>query len=159
MNASPIADFLERDKTQIIQMWIAAVRADPRIQSDADLSEGGLVDHVPHMLEEIISLLRLNIAPSLTNVREARVHAYTRFRQGYRARDLVRETSLLRFTLLDYLNTQWDEERLQISFKDFSNACRSINSYIDEELRYAVAIYTETADYAEATAEADKIAH
>jgi hypothetical protein len=144
MTAPEIASLITDDAPELVRVWVQAVRADERIQSDADLSEGGLVDHVPVMINEIADLLRSGRSPSVENVREARVHAYTRYQQGYRVRDLVRETSHLRLLLLDHVRENLSggagaEARLAA----YHEAARSINLYLDEELRYAVSIYTE----------------
>ena len=139
-----IANLIERSAGELVRRWIAAVRADEAIQSDEDLNEGGLVDHVPHMIEELCALLRSGHPPRGGNVREARVHAYTRFRQGYRARDLVRESSHLRLILLDHVKDGLSAKTNgRTPLGAYHEAVRSISLYLDEELRYAVAIYTE----------------
>jgi hypothetical protein len=139
-----IADLIQRSADELLRLWINAVRSDEGITSDEDLSEGGLIDHVPFMLEEISEMLRDGRKPTAADIREARVHAYTRFRQGYRARDLVRESSHLRLLLLDHLN---DGLRSKVNGRpplaSYHEATRAINLYLDEELRYAVSIYTE----------------
>lgn len=141
MALDDIADLIERDADRLVAAWADAVRRDETIKSDEDLSRGGLINHVPILIEEICDLLRSGQSPSIANTQEARVHSYTRFRQGYRARDLVRETSLLRTMLHDHIRAASTNERAD------SQACfdalRTVNLYIDEELRYAVAIYTE----------------
>lgn len=145
-----IADRIEEHRAQLLQTWIDAVRSDPRIQSDNDLSEGGLVDHIPMVIEEMCSILRRGLMPTLQNSLESRVHVYTRFRQNYRIRDLVRETSLLRLTLLDHIGKLASDDSPNVTLDIFIEASRVINLYIDEELRYAVAIYTEAAKNGEA---------
>src|ERR1051325_5180315 len=96
-----LADWIETHNEDLTSRWIDAVRADARIQSDSDLSQDGLRNHIPAVIDEICDLMRSDESPTLVNTREARVHAYVRFRQGYRARELVRELSLLRLGLLD----------------------------------------------------------
>ena len=143
MAQADIATLIESHRDEIVGHWVAEVRADRSIQSDADLSEGGLIDHVPFLLEEVCYLLRAGEQPNTQNMFEARVHAYTRFRQGYRARDLVREIALLRLTLLQHLHAKLSAEADRILLQDVFAAMRSLNLYLDEELRFAVAIYTE----------------
>ena len=53
--------------------------------------------------EEIGQLILRGETPGVRNIPEARVNVYTRFHQGYKGRDLIRELSLLRITLLDQL--------------------------------------------------------
>lgn len=144
MTLPEIADLIDRSAEQLLRAWVEAVRSDEGITSDEDLSEGGLIDHVPLMLEEISDLLRDGRPPTAADIREGRVHAYTRFRQGYRARDLVRESSHLRLILLDHVSEGLSRRTNgHTPLGAYHKAARAINLYLDEELRYAVAIYTE----------------
>lgn len=138
-----IADLIELSAEELVRAWVDEVRADGVMTSGGDLTEGGLVDHIPAMIEEICCVLRSGASPWGENTRESRVHAYTRFRQGYRARDLVRESSLLRILLVDHVNQELSCRNDDARFESFHAAARVINLYIDEELRYAVSIYTE----------------
>src|SRR3954471_16055764 len=143
MAYSDLADWLSAHNEVITALWIEAVRQEPRIQSDAELSEAGLRDHIPAVIAEICDLLRVKEQPGLINTREARVHAYVRFRQGYRARELVRELSLLRITLLDHLGEWLMSGALAITIENYLAVARLIDLYIDEELSYAVSVYAE----------------
>lgn len=144
MSPSEIAELIERNRDRLVAHWVETVRADETIKSDADLSDGGLVNHVPILVEELCDVLRSGRRPGLQNTCEARVHAYTRFSQGYRARDLIRETALLRRILFDHITEHFHERALQpADFRLCLDALRVVNAYVDEELRYAVAIYTE----------------
>ncbi|MFL6230881.1 MAG: RsbRD N-terminal domain-containing protein [Pyrinomonadaceae bacterium] len=138
-----IADLIEQSATELVRLWVEAVRADTGITSDGDLTEGGLVDHIPGVIDEICAVLRTGAQPRADNTRESRVHAYTRYRQGYRARDLIRESSHLRLILLDHVSRRLRFQTADARFGAFHDAARTINLYIDEEMRYAVSIYTE----------------
>lgn len=134
---------IERSAPDLVRLWVEAVRKDTGITSVGDLSEGGLVDHIPAVIEEICEVLRTGAAPRLDNTRESRVHAYTRFRQGCRARDLIRESSHLRLILHEHLIRALCFQTADARFGAYHEAARAINLYIDEEMRYAVSIYTE----------------
>jgi hypothetical protein len=153
-----LADWIEKHNEDLTSRWIDAVRADPRIQSDADLSQNGLRNHIPAVIEEICDLLRSEEYPSLVNTREARVHAYVRFRQGYRARELVRELSLLRMTLLDHLAASLSADSLATPVESFTSAMRLVDLYVDEEMSYAISVYAEAmkSGETEATQAADE---
>ena len=144
MAQDEIANLIERDAQRLVGVWVEVVRRDETILSDADLSEGGLIDHIPHLIEEVCAVLRSGETPAVENTHEARVHAYTRFRQGYRARDLIRETSHLRLILSDHVAAGLDAWNGHADTRRRIEAIRVINQYIDEELRYAVSIYTES---------------
>jgi hypothetical protein len=139
-----IADRIQRQSDGLIRAWIEAVRDSPRIHSDEDLNENGLRNHAPYLIEEICHLLRAGETPYAANTLEGRVHVYTRYRQGYRARDLVAEFSLLRQLLLDGLAEVLLEERGQVALTTYADAARVINMYLDEALRYAISIYSES---------------
>jgi hypothetical protein len=143
MAQAEIARLIELHRDELVKSWVQSVRADRSIQSDSDLSEGGLIDHVPVLLDEVCDMLRAGELPAAHNTHEARVHAYTRFRQGYRARDLVREVALLRATLIDHIQQKLAKELNGFSLHDYFAAMHTLNLYLDEELRYGVAIYTE----------------
>ncbi len=143
MAQADIARLIETHRDELVQCWVRSVRADQSIQSDTDLSEGGLIDHVPVLLDEVCAMLRAGEQPGLYNMPEARVHAYTRFRQGYRARDLVREIALLRMLLIKHISDALNDDLSSAPVEEYFAVMHSLNLYLDEELRFAVAIFTE----------------
>lgn len=155
MSPDEIASLIEEHRDRLVADWVEAVRADETIKSDADLSDGGLINHVPVLIEEVCDVLRSGQRPGLHNTTEARVHAYTRYCQDYRGRDLIRETGLLRLLLYGHVTDHYAERPLGPSdLAVLFDALRVINSYLDEELRYAVSIYTEAAPRGPEPAEA-----
>jgi hypothetical protein len=138
-----IADLIETNTQTLVKAWTEAVRSDPRIHSDEDLTDEGLINHVPFIIEEICHILRAGETPHAENTREGRTHVYTRYRQGYRARDLVREISLLRLMLLKEIAEFLHSKKMEESLKVYVEAAETINIYIDEELRYGISVYTE----------------
>jgi RsbT co-antagonist protein rsbRD N-terminal domain len=143
MKPADFADLIEKHIEELTAEWVDSVRADPRIHSDDDLSPEGLRDHIPAVLDEVCGLLRSGAYPAVPNTREARLHAYLRFRQGYRARELVRELALLRLILMDRIGARLRDAPLDENLQGGLDAMRVINLYIDEELSYAVAVYSE----------------
>jgi len=141
MSQAAIADQIESHIGNLIEDWTAAVREDPRIQSDENLTKPELIDHVPAILEEICELIRKREIPGVRNSFEARANVYVRFHQGYTGRDLVRELSLLRITLLDYLMDLSPGGTIGLSFEERHEAGKIINLYLDEEMRYAISVF------------------
>jgi RsbT co-antagonist protein rsbRD N-terminal domain len=142
MSQGIIAHWIKDHIRQLIENWITAVRDDPRIESDAKLSRPELIDHVPAIIEEICELIRSGETPGVRNIPEARVNVYTRFYQGYKGRDLIRELSLLRITLLDYLMEISLDEPRGVGARERHEAATILNLYLDEEMRYAISIYS-----------------
>lgn len=138
MSQAAIANEIETRIAQLIENWTLAVRNDPRIQSDDKLSKPELIDHVPAVIEEICSLIRKGEMPGVSNSDEARANVYTRIHQGYEGRDLIRELSLLRIALLDYL---MEIPSAGLDADDRHKAATILNLYLDEEMRYAISVY------------------
>jgi RsbRD-like negative regulator of sigma factor len=141
MSQEAIAQEIENHLGQLIEIWISAVRDDPRIESDATLSTPELIDHVPAIIQEICALIRKNEVPNVRNSHEARANVYLRYQQGYKGRDLIRELSLLRITLLDHLKEISADKASSFASEDVHNAGKILNLYLDEEMRYAISVY------------------
>lgn len=141
MSQETIADAIENRIGELIEKWTVSVRDDPRIESDDKLSKPELIDHVPAIVEEICRLIRDGETPDVRNSHEARANVYTRFHQGYKGRDLIRELSLLRITLLDYLMS-FAEASQNVDERARHEAGTILNLYLDEEMRYAISVYS-----------------
>jgi len=141
MSHAAIAQQIENHIADLIEAWTSAVREDPRIQSDNNLTMPELIDHVPAILEEICELIRKREIPGVRNSLEARANVYVRFHQGYTGRDLVRELSLLRITLLDHLMELSWGQAAGFNSEEHHEAGKIINLYLDEEMRYAISVF------------------
>ena len=141
MSQEAIADEVEAQIDRLIETWTLAVRNDPRIQSDDKLSKPELIDHVPAIVREICVLIRNDETPDVRNSDEARANVYVRFHQGYRGRDLIRELSLLRITLLEHIADISSDESIVADRESSHKAARIVNLYLDEEMRYAISVY------------------
>jgi RsbT co-antagonist protein rsbRD N-terminal domain len=141
MSPAEFADIIQSHKDDIVNAWVDAVRADPRIHSEGALTEYALRNHVPAIIDEICDLLGDGQTPRASNTREARVHTYLRYQQGYRGRELACELSQLRMAILDVVTESLTEAGVAV--KTFIQLSKTIHSYIDEEMRHAFSIYTE----------------
>jgi hypothetical protein len=141
MSPAEFADLIQTHKEDIINAWVDAVRADQRIQSEGELTEYALRNHVPAIVDEICDLMRDGQTPQASNTREARVHTYMRYKQGYRGRELACELSQLRMAILNVVTDSLTEAGVGV--KSFIQLSKIIHTYIDEEMRHAFSIYTE----------------
>jgi RsbRD-like negative regulator of sigma factor len=141
MSQAAIADQVEAKIDRLIETWMTTVRDDPRIQSDARLSKPELIDHVPAIVLQICELIRNDQTPDVRNSDEARANVYVRFHQGYKGRDLIRELSLLRSTLLEHLEEISSDKSIVPDQESSYKAARIVNMYLDEEMRYAISVF------------------
>jgi hypothetical protein len=141
MSPAEFADIIQAHKEDIVNAWVDAVRADPRIHSEGELTEYALRNHVPAIIDEICDLMRDGQTPQASNTREARVHTYMRYKQGYRGRELACELSQLRMAILNVVTDSLTEAGVGV--KSFIQLSKIIHTYIDEEMRHAFSIYTE----------------
>lgn len=144
MNINKIADIIERHNTEIVNEWVKAVRETLSFGASSDLSDGGLRDHVPQVLEEIAALLRTGDIPGILNTREARVSAYTRYTQNYRISELVTEIAILRRSIFNRLQTTLISRPSEINLSEYARSADTINAYLDEEMRYGSSIFCES---------------
>jgi hypothetical protein len=143
MESTKAAELIRDSLKRLVQQWVEQVRSDPRIKSDAGLTTPELIDHVPAVIEEICDLAERGELPGIRNTSEARANVYTRLLQNYQARDLVRELSLLRLILIDYVETVSSGQAPGISGQERRDVARIINMYLDEEMRHAISVYTD----------------
>lgn len=144
MERTELASLIEKNIGKIVEDWVKSVQADATIVSSEDLSEGGIRDHLPQVLEEIVALVRANAMPNVFNTREARVSAYTRYTQNYRISDLITEIALLRRIIFHYIYQFILNEGANLDLYDYIRTANLINAYLDEEMRYGGSIFCES---------------
>jgi hypothetical protein len=139
-----LASILTQQIKPLTEFWMAKVREDERITSDEGLSKIELLDHIPSIIQEICELIELGEEPGLKNTHEARASVYTRYHQGYRGSDVIRELALLRRILCDALVNSSSNGSFNLTLDEYVAATRILNSYLDEEMRYAISVYGDS---------------
>jgi len=136
-----IRRLLKNGQETIVRTWTEKVTSDRRINSDERLSYLQLVDHIPQIVEELQYALEDGRAdaPMLTQGRE---HGRQRWRQGYELKEVVRELTLLRVTLVEFIELYRGAlpprppEELARSF-------HRINVFMDDEIYRTVEAYLD----------------
>ena len=125
----------------IRRTWTEKVTADRRVKSDDRLSYLQLVDHIPQIVEELHDALGAGHEgpPPLTQGRE---HGRQRWRQGYELKEVVRELTLLRATLMEFLDT-YSGALASRTFDNLSRSYQKINWFMDDEIYRTVEAYLE----------------
>ncbi len=131
---------LAKQKSAIIDSWMAKVREDGRIESTQGLTYEAVLDSLPALLDAIARLLS-DPKPSdiHTAIDKANVHGELRATQGYNAGEIVREYSVLRNVIFDTL-----EEKLLASDPLLTlRATRLVDGVLDKVIAFCLERYTD----------------
>jgi hypothetical protein len=140
--AEEISRLLQSGRDTIVRAWTEKVTSDKRVRSDERLTYLQLVDHVPQIVEELQHALAAERADAARTLEQGREHGRQRWRQGYELKEVVRELTLLRATLIEFLDTYRGAVASHSSEK-FLQSYRKITGFMDEELYKTVEAYLE----------------
>src|SRR4051812_34747562 len=132
----------------IVQRWMAAVRADPKLTTANRLAEQELRDHLGSLVLRLAETLAANaeepldeepeVAPGTP--RDARKHGQTRWAQHYRVDELVREISVLRYEMLEIFR-DFIKSRGKVETEEFLQTTQVVHRFFDEICMDSVAVY------------------
>src|SRR5579859_3823955 len=98
-----VAAVLERDLNLTIEKWIERVNKTKKL-ADVKLDREERMGHLPRLLEDIVTRLRLakDVTPPSSSA--ARDHGTVRFNQGYTVSMLIEESRLLQVSIFETLH-------------------------------------------------------
>ncbi len=136
-----ISRLLKNGQETIVRDWTEKVAADRRINSDARLSYVQLIDHVPQIVVELRRALS-DPSPEPHVFEEGKEHGRQRWRQGYELKEVVRELTLLRATLVEFLE-KYRAALPSHKPEQLSRCYQRINGFMDEEIYKTVEAYLD----------------
>ncbi len=139
--AEDISRLLKNGQETIVRTWTEKVAADRRVNSDERLSYLQLVDHIPQIVEELGMALTGERRDGRMLAQGAE-HGRQRWQQGYELKEVVRELTLLRATLLEFLETYRGALHLK-SPDQLSRSYQQLNWFMDDEIYKTVEAYLE----------------
>ena len=135
-----IGRLLRSGQETIVRTWAEKVSADRRVKSDERLSYLQLVDHIPEIVEELHrALADGHSEPALSQGRE---HGRQRWRQGYELKEVVRELTLLRVTLVEFLELYRGALPARTP-EELNRSFHRINIFMDDEIYRTVEAYLD----------------
>lgn len=134
-----IRRLLKNGQETIVRTWTEKVTADRRVKSDDRLSYLQLVDHIPQIVEELHDALGNGNTPVLT---EGREHGRQRWRQGYELKEVVRELTLLRATLVEFIELYRGALPPRPA-EELTRSFHRINIFMDDEIYRTVEAYLD----------------
>lgn len=140
-----ISRLLKTGQETIVRDWTEKVASDRRVNSDARLSYVQLIDHVPQIVEELREAIARGDreAPMMTQGRE---HGRQRWRQGYELKEVVRELTLLRVTLVEFLE-RYSGALPKRTPEEITRSLNRINLYMDDEIYRTVEAYIDASQH------------
>jgi hypothetical protein len=136
-----LSRLLKNGQETIVREWTERVSSDRRVNSDARLSYIQLVDHVPQIVEELRVALLAEQADARM-LKEGKEHGRQRWRQGYELKEVVRELTLLRVTLMEFLVRYRGALSAQTP-EELTRSYYRINLFMDDEIYKTVEAYLE----------------
>lgn len=133
-----ISRLLKNGQETIVRDWTERVSLDRRVNSDARLSYLQLVDHIPQIVEELQHALAGRSGGQM--LQEGKAHGRQRWRQGYELKEVVRELTLLRATLSEFLERYHGALPAQ---EELTRSLQRINLFMDEEIYKTVEAYLD----------------
>jgi len=126
--------FFRARRDDITRLWIAAVDRSAEITSSNDLTYRQLLDHLPHICDELADLLQKapGDAPASPVAPDAATHGQKRWEQGYRLDEVIREVCLLRRNIFDRWVPEFAENNPGFTGEPERAAARVIHDFFDE---------------------------
>ena len=140
-----IRRLLRNGHETIVRTWTEKVTADRRVNSDARLSYLQLVDHIPQIVEELQdALIDGRAEPEMLS--QGRQHGRQRWQQGYELKEVVRELTLLRVTLVEFLELYRGALPVRTP-EDLTRSFHRINVFMDDEIYRTVEAYLDASQH------------
>ncbi|CAA9294507.1 MAG: hypothetical protein AVDCRST_MAG77-5048 [uncultured Chloroflexi bacterium] len=148
-----VAELLAARRDEIVNRWVEAARHQP---FHAGRPERAVADHIPHLFDGLIALLRRRAAGDTDEpapledphvLEQARGHAADRFQQGLAAADIATEFRLLRQEIGRALRVHLDDQvhhlRPGASLEDLIGAELVVHDALDAAASLALAAFDE----------------
>jgi hypothetical protein len=136
-----IRRLIKNGQETIVRTWTEKVTADRRVTSDQQLSYLQLVDHIPQIVEELHDALGDGHAEAGA-LYEGREHGRQRWRQGYELKEVVRELTLLRVTLVEFIELYRGALPARAP-EELTRSFHRINIFMDDEIYRTVEAYLD----------------
>jgi signal transduction histidine kinase len=129
------------DRTDtIIDKWVTAVSQDGKIESADDLSYTAIKDHIPDVLNAMVTVLSKSQSNDFKSIVTASwEHGLLRATQGFDSVEIAREYHHLRTVIFDAIQA----DLLQGTPTDIIRAMRLINTVIDEAIARCFISYVD----------------
>ena len=140
-----VADILERELQPLIEAWLA------RVEKESDLTRVALTHdertgHLPHLINDVITRLRLDVGTKAPISKAAADHGDLRCKQGYTVSMMVEESRLLQVSIFTTLHQNVKLLEFSTLLPDVVTIADEVDAQLKEQmLRFMAAEAAERA--------------
>jgi hypothetical protein len=140
-----VADILERELSTVIKEWLARVEKEPDLIA-IPLNYEERTGHLPHLLHDVISRLRLETGTKAPISKAAADHGDLRRKQGYTVAMAVEESRLLQVSIFTTLLNNVKQLEFSQLLPDVVTIADEVDAQLKEQmLRFMAADAAEKA--------------
>jgi hypothetical protein len=125
-----VADILERELQPLIEAWLMRVEKESEL-THISLSHDERTGHLPHLIHDVISRLRLAVGTKASISKAAADHGDLRRKQGYTVAMMVEESRILQVSIFTTLH----ENVKQLEFRELLPDIVTIADEVDAQLK------------------------
>src|ERR1700678_4744353 len=140
-----VADIIQRELQPLIANWLERVEGEPDLARIA-LSYEERTGHLPHLLHDVISRLRLDAGTKAPISKAACDHGDLRRKQGYTVAMAVEESRLLQVSIFTTLHKNVNQLEFSALLPDVVTIADEVDAQLKEQmLRFMAADAAEKA--------------
>jgi hypothetical protein len=128
-----VADILDRELQYVITDWLARVEQEPDLTC-IPLSYEDRTGHLPRLLHDVITRLRLDVATKAPISKAAAEHGDLRRRQGYTVAMAVEESRLLQVTIFSTLHKNATNLEFSALLPDVVTIADEVDAQLKEQM-------------------------
>jgi hypothetical protein len=136
-----VADILEREVQPVIADWLARVEQEPDL-TRIPLSFEERTGHLPHLLNDVIARLRMDLATKAPISKAAGEHGDLRRKQGYTVAMAVEESRLLQVTIFSTLHKNAKNLEFSLLLPDVVTIADEVDAQLKEQVLRFMAVYS-----------------
>jgi len=128
-----VADVLERELQSVIVDWLARVEQEPDLKC-VPLNFEDRTGHLPNLLHDVISRLRLDAGAKAPISKAAAEHGDLRRKQGYTVAMAVEESRLLQVTIFSTLHKNVKNLEFSLLLPDVVTIADEVDAQLKEQM-------------------------
>ena len=133
VSAESVADMLERELPSLIEEWLMRVEKEPDLIA-IPLNYEERTGHLPHLLHDVISRLRLETGTKAPISKSAADHGDLRRKQGYTVAMAVEESRLLQVSIFTTLHNNVKQLEFSQLLPDVVTIADEVDAQLKEQM-------------------------